>query len=50
MNVYIIEEVDEKYVNCVICTSYKEAEKIVKAAGGNFTIVSSYENDDYFYL
>ena len=47
---HIIEEVDGKYIDRVTCTSYEEAEEIVKAVGGHFLIVSASEVDGYLYL
>jgi len=47
---HIIEELDGKYIERVTCTSYEEAEEIIKIVGGNFLIVSSSELDDFLYL
>lgn len=47
---HIVEEQDGKYINRVTCSSYEEAEEIIKLVPGNFIIVSSSEIDDYLYL
>ena len=47
---HIIEEQDGKYYDRVACSSYEEAEEIVKAVGGHFLIVTSSEVEDYLYM
>ena len=47
---HIVEEQDGKYINRVTCSSYEEAEEIIKLVPGNFIIASASEIDDYLYL
>jgi hypothetical protein len=44
---HILEERDGEYFDRVVCTSYEEAEEIIKEVGRNFIIVPASEVDDY---
>ena len=47
--VHILEERDGEYFDRVVCSSYAEAEEILREVGGNFLIVEASEVNDYIH-